>query len=64
MKAIPKKTKMMKSLARDQRGAGFVEYMIITAVVALASIGAFTNFGKDVQSKIKDQGSAVGGIKW
>jgi Flp pilus assembly pilin Flp len=53
----------VSALLRDTRGANMVEYMIIVGVVALLAIAAFTTFGSNVQSKIKDEGTAVTAIK-
>ena len=50
--------KMRAGLMKDTRG-GFVEEVIIIGVVCLLSIAAFTVFGKDIQAKIKSEGTAV-----
>jgi pilus assembly protein Flp/PilA len=47
------------ALARDTRGAGIVEYIILIGVVALLAITAFRFFGKSVADKAKQQGDAV-----
>lgn len=46
----------------DTRGANMVEYMIVVGVIALAAIGAFTQFGSSVKGKIQEQGGTVSGI--
>jgi Flp pilus assembly pilin Flp len=46
----------------DTRGGEMVEYMIVLGVVALISIGAFTQFGGSIKSKIGEQGGTVGSI--
>jgi Flp pilus assembly pilin Flp len=46
-------------LVRDTRGGDFLEYIIVCGVVALVAVAAFTAFGGDVQSKIKEEGAKV-----
>jgi len=57
------KPNQLQQLAQDTRGAGFVEYIILVGVVALFCIAGFTIFGGNVTDKIKEQGTAVMGIK-
>ncbi|MDF3066767.1 MAG: hypothetical protein K0R38_2368 [Polyangiaceae bacterium] len=57
------KIRQLKDLARDTRGAGFVEYIILVGLVALFCIVAYQAFGKAVTAKVQDQASAVGNIK-
>jgi len=57
------KLKQFGKLARDTRGAGFVEYIILVGVVALFCIAGYTYFGGKVTDKIKAQGDLVTGIK-
>ncbi len=52
----------IQKLIRDTNGAGFVEYIILVGLVALACIAAYTTFGSDVKQKVTDQGTAVTGI--
>lgn len=52
----------IQKLIRDTNGAGFVEYIILVGLVALACIGAYNTFGSDVKTKVTDQGTAVTGI--
>jgi len=59
---MEKMTLVSNNFAKDTRGASFVEMIIITAVVALACIGAFTYFGDKVDEKVRQQGDAVSGI--
>ncbi len=49
----------LKNLFHDRRGANLVEYIILVGVVALLSIAAFKMFGKQVQSKVEEQGNKV-----
>lgn len=50
------------ALFGDTRGAEMVEVLIITGVVSLAAIGAFTAFGGNIKSKIAEEGGKVSGI--
>jgi Flp pilus assembly pilin Flp len=52
----------IQKLIRDTNGAGFVEYIILVGLVALACITAYTTFGSDVKAKVNEQGAAVTGI--
>jgi len=52
----------LSNLIRNTRGAEFVETIILVGLVALAGIAAFTAFGKDIQTKIQQQGQQVQGI--
>lgn len=52
----------IQKLVRDTNGAGFVEYIILVGLVALACIAAYTTFGGDVKAKVEQQGTAVTGI--
>ena len=52
----------IQKLIRDTNGAGFVEYIILVGLVALACIAAYTTFGNDVKAKVQEQGAAVTGI--
>ena len=49
----------LKNLAKDDRGANLVEYIILVGVVALLCVAAFKAFGGKIQSKVNDQGSKV-----
>jgi Flp pilus assembly pilin Flp len=53
----------LQRLAHDTRGAGFVEYIILIGVVALACIAGYRAFGTKVADKIQAQGTEVSGIK-
>jgi Flp pilus assembly pilin Flp len=50
-------------LHRDQRGASFVEYVIVVGLVAIISIVAFQNFGKAIVTKLGEETSAVSGLQ-
>lgn len=63
MKNVLARTRLgFRTLIADRKGANMVEYMIIVGVVALLSLAAFTTFGSNVQTKIKEQGGKVTGI--
>ena len=55
-------TKTIKALARDTRGAGMVEYIILVGLVALFCIGAYQTFGDAVTEKVEEQADQVGTI--
>lgn len=57
------KFRKLQALARDTRGAGFVEYIILVGLVALFCILAYRAFGEQVSNKVQEQGNAVQGIK-
>ena len=52
----------LRALARDTRGTGLVEYIIIVGVVALGAQTAFRVFGKSLSDKVKQQGDTVASI--
>lgn len=49
-------------LARDQRGASFIEYVIVAGLVAIAAIGAFRLFGTAVNTQIGAETNAINGM--
>jgi Flp pilus assembly pilin Flp len=49
-------------LARDQRGASFIEYVIVAGLVAIAAIGAFRTFGGAVNTQIQAETNAINGM--
>ena len=51
-----------RALARDTRGAGMVEYIIVLGVVALGAQTAFRAFGKSIADKARQQGDTVAAI--
>lgn len=53
----------LRELAKDRRGAGLVEYIILVGAVALASLGAYKGFSGAVNGKIGEFGKQVTGIK-
>jgi Flp pilus assembly pilin Flp len=57
------KIRKLDELARDTRGAGFVEYIILVGLVALFCIVAYQAFGNAVSAKITEQAGKVQGIQ-
>jgi Flp pilus assembly pilin Flp len=53
----------LTELHKDQRGASFVEYVIVVGLVAIISIVAFQNFGKAIVTKLGEETSAVSGLQ-
>jgi Flp pilus assembly pilin Flp len=51
-----------RSLLRDQRGAGLLEYVMLAGLVAIAAITAFGAFGGSVSTKVNNQATTVGTI--
>jgi Flp pilus assembly pilin Flp len=49
-------------LARDERGASFIEYVIVAGLVAIAAIGAFNLFGGAVRARIDQERGAIEGM--
>ena len=46
-------------LMKDRRGLSTVEYVIILALIAIASIGAWTEFGDSVMRKTRAEAGQV-----
>jgi Flp pilus assembly pilin Flp len=42
----------MKHIVKNQKGQGMVEYIIIVALIAIAAIGVYSQFGKGVRSQM------------
>ena len=51
-----------RDLARDERGASFIEYVIVAGLVAIAAIGAFRLFGTAVTTQIDAERGAIEGM--
>ncbi|HET6332026.1 MAG TPA: Flp family type IVb pilin [Polyangiales bacterium] len=51
-----------RSLLRDQRGAGLVEYAMLAGLVAIAAFAAFRTFGGNVNTAVTNQATTVSGI--
>ena len=54
--------KLIKEVISDTRGS-FVEYIILTGLVALFCIAGYRVFGTSVANKVTQQASQVTGIK-
>ncbi len=48
-------------IRRQQRGQGMTEYIIITALIAIAAIAAVTFFGGTVRAQVGAMGKELGG---
>ncbi len=46
---------------RFQLGQGMTEYIIITALIAIAAIGAYTLFGKTIRNQVAGMANEMGG---
>jgi Flp pilus assembly pilin Flp len=57
------KKRKLQELARDTRGAGFVEYIILVGLVALFCIVAYQAFGDAVSAKVTEQAGKVQSIQ-
>jgi len=55
------KTKFAKSFVSRQLGQGMTEYIIITALVAIAAIGAFMFFGNTARQQIAGMATELSG---
>lgn len=51
-----------RSLLRDQRGAGLVEYAMLAGLVAIAAFAAFQTFGTNVSTTVGNQANTVNNI--
>jgi pilus assembly protein Flp/PilA len=51
-----------RSLLRDQRGAGLVEYAMLAGLVAIAAFAAFSTFGGTVSTTVGNQATTVSTI--
>ena len=49
----------IRRFARDQRGAGLVEYIMLAGLLAIACIFAFSQFSEKVQGAVDKQGTEV-----
>jgi Flp pilus assembly pilin Flp len=51
------------ALARDERGAQLVEYIILVGMVAILALAGFKTFGSQLRAKIDQQADTVGTIQ-
>jgi Flp pilus assembly pilin Flp len=52
----------IQSILKDQRGAGFTEYLILVGLIAIVCIVAFTSFGEAIGSKADEFTGEIGGL--
>ena len=52
----------MKSIARRQHGQGMTEYIIIVALIAIAAIGVYNEFGKTVRDQTSAMAEGLAGM--
>ena len=50
-------------LQTDERGASFIEYIIVVGLVAIIAIAAFQTFGETVVKKLQDETKALDKLK-
>jgi pilus assembly protein Flp/PilA len=55
-------TASLRKLARDQRGATLMEYLMLAGLVAIAAFAGFKLFGTNVQTAINGQAETVATI--
>ena len=55
--------KISKSNLNNQRGQGLIEYLIVVALIAVATIGVMRFVGQSVGSKFAEIGYALDGTK-
>ena len=60
--AAQRRRAALATLARDQRGANMVEYIILVGVVAIVAMAGFKAFGSQVRAKVDQQADTVGVI--
>lgn len=53
--------KLRSARHSSQRGQGMTEYIIITALIGIAAIAAFTAFSDTVQSQVATMSEELGG---
>ena len=55
--------KSLKKLLHDTRGeTGFIEWMILVAVIAIFCLGAFRNIGTAINNKAGTKVTAINGL--
>jgi Flp pilus assembly pilin Flp len=57
-----KRTTSLAKLARDERGATLMEYLMLAGLVAIAAFAGFKLFGTNVQTAINGQAETVSTI--
>jgi Flp pilus assembly pilin Flp len=51
-----------EAFKQDDRGASFMEYVVLVGLIAVVCIGAYSIFGKAVSDKVQEFGGTVGTI--
>lgn len=54
--------KLFRRLGRDTAGLSTVEYVILLALVAILSIGAWRTFGGNLEEKVDDAAAEIQGL--
>jgi Flp pilus assembly pilin Flp len=54
-----KKTKNAKSLLRNQKGQGVMEYVIISSLVGIVCITAVKGFGGVIKTRVESMKSSI-----
>jgi Flp pilus assembly pilin Flp len=62
-KTNPEEQPSMSHLLRGERGASFIEYIIVVGLVAIIAIAAFGRFGQTAVRKINDEERALNGLQ-
>jgi pilus assembly protein Flp/PilA len=56
-------TASLQALARDERGAQMVEYIILVGMVAILALAGFKTFGSTLRQKVDQQADTVGAVQ-
>jgi len=56
------KTGAISQFVRDERGASFIEYIIVVGLVAIFAIVAFQNFGQAAVDKLTEETTNLSSI--
>jgi pilus assembly protein Flp/PilA len=57
-----KRTTSLTKLARDERGATLMEYLMLAGLVAIAAFAGFKLFGTNIQTAINGQAETISTI--
>ncbi|HEY2735985.1 MAG TPA: Flp family type IVb pilin [Polyangiales bacterium] len=57
--AKPRLARRIANFVDDQRGASFIEYIIVVGLVAIIAIAAFQTFGTKVVDKLTQETTAL-----
>jgi Flp pilus assembly pilin Flp len=56
---VATKKSALRKFARDERGAGLVEYILLAGLIAIAAIVAFRGFEGKVSGTVTKQGQKI-----